>query len=98
MARASDRPIDQAAAADWELFHRRTPPGRTTVQAHGPGAKRNFPGEANSELPVSLGEERKQRCCSRFIGVSWHKASSSWSVKLREPHTKRQQHIGCYAS
>jgi hypothetical protein len=30
------------------------------VQAHGPSAKLNFPGETISELPVSLGEERKQ--------------------------------------
>jgi hypothetical protein len=29
------------------------------VQAHGPGAERNFPGEAINELPVTLGEERK---------------------------------------
>jgi hypothetical protein len=47
------------------------------VQAHGPCAKRNFPGEAISELPVSLGEERKQHTSSRYIGVCWHKATSS---------------------
>jgi hypothetical protein len=29
------------------------------VQAHGPGAGRNFPGESISELPVTVGEERK---------------------------------------
>jgi hypothetical protein len=33
------------------------------VQAHGPGAKRNFPDEDFSELPVTVGEERKQRSC-----------------------------------
>jgi hypothetical protein len=44
------------------------------VQEYGPGAKRNFPGEAISELPVALGkqrkEERKQRSSSRYIGVA----------------------------
>jgi hypothetical protein len=31
------------------------------VQAHGPGVERNFPGEAISEPPATVGEERKQR-------------------------------------
>jgi hypothetical protein len=31
------------------------------VQARGPGSKRNFPGEDISELPVTVGEERKQQ-------------------------------------
>jgi hypothetical protein len=44
------------------------------VQAHGPGAKRNCPGEAISEPPASKG---KQRSSSRYIGVYWHKAGSS---------------------
>jgi AP2-like factor (euAP2 lineage) len=52
------------------------------VQAHGPGAKRNFPAEAISELPETAGEEwkeeRKQRSSSRYIGVSWDKRTSSW--------------------
>jgi hypothetical protein len=47
------------------------------VQACGPGAKRNFPGEAISELPVTLEEERKQRTSSRYIGVTWDRARSS---------------------
>jgi hypothetical protein len=47
------------------------------VQAHGPGAKRNFPDEAISELLVTVGEEQKQRSSSRYIGVCWNKASSS---------------------
>ncbi|KAG1673875.1 hypothetical protein FOA52_012900 [Chlamydomonas sp. UWO 241] len=68
------------------------------VQANGPGAERNFPGEAANGLPVPVGTEQKQRGSSRFIGVCWHKASSSWQVKLRDPQTKRQQHIGTYAS
>jgi hypothetical protein len=38
------------------------------VQAHGPGAKRNFPGEDISELPETVGEERKQH-------------TSSWSTR-----------------
>jgi hypothetical protein len=29
------------------------------VQAHGPGAERNFPGEAISEPPVALGRKRQ---------------------------------------
>jgi hypothetical protein len=35
-----------------------------TVQAHGPDAKRNFPGGVISELPVTVGEQRKPRCGS----------------------------------
>jgi hypothetical protein len=68
------------------------------VQAHGPGAKRNFPDEAISELPETVGEERKQRSSSRYVGVSWYKAGSSWQVHLREPQTKRQQRIGAFSS
>ncbi|KAG1665385.1 hypothetical protein FOA52_015795 [Chlamydomonas sp. UWO 241] len=68
------------------------------VQAHGSGAKRNFPGEAISELPVTMGEKRKQRSSSRYIGVSWETVSSSWRVGLWDPQTKRQRHIGCFAS
>jgi hypothetical protein len=64
------------------------------VQAKWPGAKRNFPGEAISEPPVSLGEEQKQRKSSRYLGVSWYKSRSSWRVTLRDPLTKRQQFIG----
>jgi AP2-like factor (euAP2 lineage) len=51
------------------------------VQAHGPGAKRNFPGEAFSELPVTVGEEQKQRKSSRYIGVTWDKAKSALEGK-----------------
>jgi hypothetical protein len=68
------------------------------VQAHGPDAKRNFPGEAISELPLTVGEERKQRSSSRYHGVCWHKARSSWRVQITDPQTKRQKHIGCFAS
>jgi AP2-like factor (euAP2 lineage) len=77
---------DAARAYDW-----------AAVQACGPGAERNFPGEAISELPVSLGEERKQRQSSQFIGVSGHKANSSWDAQLKNPQTKRNQYIGSYA-
>ncbi|KAG1664310.1 hypothetical protein FOA52_005708 [Chlamydomonas sp. UWO 241] len=86
-----------------------------TSRAHGPGAKRNFPGEAISELPETVGtkrnfpgetiselpetvgEGRKLGRSSRFLGVSWHKASSAWCVKLWEPQTKRLRHIGHFA-
>jgi hypothetical protein len=40
------------------------------VQAHGPGVERNFPGEAINELPVTVGETRKQNKSSRYIGVN----------------------------
>ena len=56
------------------------------------------PDEVISELPATVGEERKQRSSSRYIGVSWHKANSSWRVNLTEPQTKRSRHIGSYAS
>jgi hypothetical protein len=46
--------------------------------ASGPDAKLNCPGEAISEPPVTVGEERKQRSSSRYTGVSWAKSSSSW--------------------
>jgi hypothetical protein len=68
------------------------------VQTHGPGAKRNFPGEMISEPPKTAGEERKESSSSRYIGVSLHKASSSFLVQLTDPQTKRQMHIGRYAS
>jgi hypothetical protein len=71
------------------------------VQAHGPGAERNFPSEAISEPPVGLGERRRQRRSSRYIGVFWYKASSSFTrrrVNLTDPQTKRCRHIGYYAS
>jgi hypothetical protein len=45
-----------------------------------------------------VGEERKQKKSSRYIGVSWHKTNLSWEVHLIDPQTKRQLHIGCYAS
>jgi hypothetical protein len=35
------------------------------VQAHGPCDKRNFPGEAISEPPVTVGDDQKQRSSSR---------------------------------
>ncbi|KAG1655817.1 hypothetical protein FOA52_008380 [Chlamydomonas sp. UWO 241] len=67
------------------------------VQVHGPGAKRNFPGEATSELPASRGEERKKRSSS-YVGVAWHKGSSLWVGRLWDPQDKRSRHIGSYTS
>jgi AP2-like factor (euAP2 lineage) len=67
------------------------------VQAHGPGAKRNFPGEVISEAPETVGEERKQRSSSRYIGITWNKDSSTWVAYLRDKQAQRR-HIGCYAS
>ncbi|KAG1656379.1 hypothetical protein FOA52_011004 [Chlamydomonas sp. UWO 241] len=68
------------------------------VQVHGPAVKRNFPGVATSELPVVVVKKRKQRNSSRFMGVSWHKAKSSWAVQLTDPQTKRSRHIGYVVS
>jgi hypothetical protein len=50
-----------------------------------------------SELPLSLGEERKQRSSSRYIGVSTrNKGNSLWHVGLWDP--QHRQHIGSFAS
>ncbi|KAG1656548.1 hypothetical protein FOA52_011500 [Chlamydomonas sp. UWO 241] len=72
------------------------------VQTHGPGAARNFPGEVITEMPVRVGkerrEERKQRTSSRYNSVAWHRASSSWHVRLWDPHAKRERSIGYYAT
>jgi hypothetical protein len=64
------------------------------VLAQGPGVERNLP----SELPVTVGEERKQSKSSRYVGVSWIKPSSSWSAKLWDPQAKRSRSVGYYAS
>jgi hypothetical protein len=72
---------------------------RAAVQAHGTGVKRNFPGEAISELPETVGEERKRsNGGSRYIGVNWDKARSLWLVQRYDPQTQRSRHIGYYAS
>jgi hypothetical protein len=68
------------------------------VQAHGPGTKRNFPGEVISELPVSKGDERKQRKSSKYIGVTRDKRRSSWNAQLTDTQTKTNRYIGNYAS
>jgi hypothetical protein len=68
------------------------------VQARGPGIERNFPGEAIGELPVTVGERRKQRSSSRYIGVSWDSDRSTWCVQVADPQTKRQQRIGRWAN
>jgi hypothetical protein len=68
------------------------------VQAHGPGAKRNFPGEAISEAPETVGEKRKQRSSSCYIGITWHKGHSAWHVRLADPQTKRSWTVGYYTS
>ncbi|KAG1657236.1 hypothetical protein FOA52_000439 [Chlamydomonas sp. UWO 241] len=68
------------------------------VKAHGPGTKRNFPGEDISEPPVSQGEERMRRRSSHFVGVSWSKVRSAWRAQLQDPQAKRSQYIGTYSS
>ncbi|KAG1681524.1 hypothetical protein FOA52_014030 [Chlamydomonas sp. UWO 241] len=61
------------------------------VQAHRSG-------EVISEPPATKGEERKQQHSSRFLGVCWNKASSSWLVQLWDPLTKRDLRVGSFAS
>ncbi|KAG1653705.1 hypothetical protein FOA52_007933 [Chlamydomonas sp. UWO 241] len=61
-------------------------------------AKLNFPGKLINEALVSLGDERKQRKTSAFVGVSFHNTSSAWKAQLWVPETKRKRHIGSYAS
>jgi hypothetical protein len=69
------------------------------VELLGLGTKRNFPDEVISEMPASLGDERRESKTSRFsFGVSWDKASKSWRVDLWDPEAKRQVRIGLYAS
>ncbi|KAG1671919.1 hypothetical protein FOA52_003486 [Chlamydomonas sp. UWO 241] len=66
---------------------------------HGPECtERNFPGELISERPVSLGDERRERKTSRFIGVCWNEDKKTWTAQLWNLHTKIQKHIGTYAS
>jgi hypothetical protein len=72
------------------------------VQALGPGAKRNFPGEAISEAPVSRDGDRmgskRPNSSSRYIGVCWYKAKSSWLAQIWDRQTGRRRRIGCFAS
>ncbi|KAG1656049.1 hypothetical protein FOA52_004467 [Chlamydomonas sp. UWO 241] len=68
------------------------------VEMHGTDAKLNVPGKLLRKAPVSLGDERKQRKTSRFIGVSFNKSSSTCKVQIWDPVTKRKWHIGSYAS
>jgi hypothetical protein len=66
------------------------------VQAYGPGAERNFPGETISEPPVAFIERGAEAAkSSRFISVFWDKGSSSSPlshtqrcVYLTDPQTK----------
>jgi hypothetical protein len=87
------------AADSWRKFPIvQQPKVRAAVQALGPGTKRNFPGEAISELPERVGGERKQRTSSRYLGVTWHKGrASSWYAQLTDPQTKSSRHVGSFA-
>ncbi|KAG1669442.1 hypothetical protein FOA52_004075 [Chlamydomonas sp. UWO 241] len=44
------------------------------------------------------GDKRRDSKTSRFHGVTRNKASKSWQVELYNPQTKRNEHIGRYAS
>jgi hypothetical protein len=88
MARAAHTPTDRRGPTDEDevqqhigCYASEEDAGRAydcaAVQAHGPGAKRNFPGEAIIEAPETVGKQKKQRSSSRYIGVSWDKRGSS---------------------
>jgi hypothetical protein len=70
---------------------------RAAVQARGPGAERNFPGETISEPSVAAGEGKQKS--SRHLGVSSDAGSSTWHTYARKPQTGEVvRHIGSYAS
>ncbi|KAG1657384.1 hypothetical protein FOA52_007584 [Chlamydomonas sp. UWO 241] len=70
-----------------------------TVKMHGPEySERNFPDDIISKPPVSLGDKRRKRKTSRYIGVGWSKIRKAWEVHLWDPQTKRQRSIGQYSS
>ncbi|KAG1661172.1 hypothetical protein FOA52_002624 [Chlamydomonas sp. UWO 241] len=71
---------------------------RAAVQVHGPYAERNFPHEAIIEEPETVGDKRKQRSTSRYLGVHWDSSKSTWRVTLRIPQTNRKQYFGSFAS
>ncbi|KAG1681518.1 hypothetical protein FOA52_014024 [Chlamydomonas sp. UWO 241] len=55
--------------------------------------------ELEGGAPPDSGVGRKRRgSSSRYVGVCWSKASSSWQARLWDPMTKRQLHIGCFNS
>ncbi|KAG1680107.1 hypothetical protein FOA52_000220 [Chlamydomonas sp. UWO 241] len=103
---------DAARAYDWAAVTLRGPecPERNfpselitraydwaAVELRGPEClERNFPGELISVPPVSLGDVRRERKTSRFIGVCWSKSCIAWHAQLRKSHTKKPQHIGLY--
>jgi hypothetical protein len=64
------------------------------VKLLGLGTKRNFPDEAISEPPASLGDKET----SRYNGVSWNVRASAWRADLWNPQTKRKQYVGIYDS
>ncbi|KAG1655219.1 hypothetical protein FOA52_008895 [Chlamydomonas sp. UWO 241] len=68
----------------------------TAVQAHGPGAKRNFPGEDVSAIMMPVSLKKQQSSC--HLGVTWSKVNSAWSVLLWDPQAKRSRYIGNYPS
>ncbi|KAG1669443.1 hypothetical protein FOA52_004076 [Chlamydomonas sp. UWO 241] len=49
-------------------------------------------------MSATKGDERRESKVSRFRGVTWNKVSNSWQVQLWDPQTKRNEHIGYYAS
>ncbi|KAG1659934.1 hypothetical protein FOA52_015372 [Chlamydomonas sp. UWO 241] len=43
-------------------------------------------------------QKRPREQSSRFIGVCWDKAGSSWRAQMKDPQTKHTRRIGSYAS
>jgi hypothetical protein len=68
---------------------------RPLVQAQDATMRRHH--EAISELPVTVGEQKKQRSSSRYLSVCWDNTKSAWVTHLWDKQAQRQQNIGRYA-
>jgi hypothetical protein len=77
----------------------RAKPGRSKGQVSLNGVGQHVGTDAAPEETAHMGEKRKQRGSSRYVGVSWHKGPSKWEAYLLlDPQTKRKRSIGYYAS
>jgi hypothetical protein len=70
----------------------------TALQIQGPHAKRNFPDELITEPPVSMGDLRRERKTSRYLGVSWFESKAAWVAELWDPQLQRRERLGSFAS
>ncbi|KAG1659229.1 hypothetical protein FOA52_008998 [Chlamydomonas sp. UWO 241] len=69
----------------------------TALQIQGPNAKRNF-AELITEPPVSMGDLRRERKTSMYLGVSWFASKASWVAELWDPALQRRERLGSFAS